>query len=147
MAATPAWQAAQGQAAAGQYSPGPGAQGQYNPGQYAPGQGASLQGPPRQAADSKSFFGALFDFSFTSFVTTSIIKVLYILILILVGLATLIYVILAFSASPGLGLLTLVLSVPFVIIVMAFWRLVLEAFVVIFRIAEDVHALRERSDR
>jgi hypothetical protein len=30
---------------------------------------------------------------------------------------------------------------------MAFWRLVLEAFVVVFRIAEDIQALRERGDR
>jgi hypothetical protein len=30
---------------------------------------------------------------------------------------------------------------------MAFWRLLLEAFVVVFRIAEDVRALRERAGR
>jgi hypothetical protein len=30
---------------------------------------------------------------------------------------------------------------------MGFWRLVLEAFVVVFRISEDVRSLRERADR
>jgi hypothetical protein len=30
---------------------------------------------------------------------------------------------------------------------MAFWRLVLEAFVVVFRMAEDIRALRDRGDR
>jgi hypothetical protein len=35
----------------------------------------------------------------------------------------------------------------YIIIVMAFWRLVLEAFVVVFRIAEDVRAIRERGGR
>jgi hypothetical protein len=40
---------------------------------------------------------------------------------------------------------TLVIGDPlFIIIVMGFWRLVLEAFVVVFRIAEDVRAIRER---
>ena len=35
----------------------------------------------------------------------------------------------------------------FIIIVMAFWRLILESFVVRFRIAEDVRAMRERGGR
>jgi hypothetical protein len=102
----------------------------------------------RRSADSKGLIEALFDFSFTSFVTTRIIRVLYFLILIMTVLAALIYTILAFSASPGFGFLTLIIGDPlFIIIVMAFWRLFLESFVVVFRIAEDVHALRERGDR
>ena len=53
-----------------------------------------------QAADTRGFLGALFDFSFTSFVTTKIIKVLYVLILIMVVIAALFYTLLAFDASP-----------------------------------------------
>jgi hypothetical protein len=106
------------------------------------------QGAPQQAADSKGFFRALFDFSFTSFVTTKIIKVLYVLILVLAVLSALVYTIIAFKVSAVFGFLTLVIGDPlFIIIVMAFWRLVLEAFVVVFRIAEDIRALRERGDR
>ena len=46
------------------------------------------------------------------------------------------------------GFLTLIIGDPlFIVIVMAFWRLVLESFVVRFRIAEDVRALRERGGR
>jgi len=106
------------------------------------------QGSPQQATDSKGFFGALFDFSFTSFVTTKIIKVLYVLILILAVLSALVYTIIAFKTSAGFGIVTLVIGDPlFIIIVMAFWRLVLEAFIVVFRISEDIRALRERGDR
>jgi len=101
-----------------------------------------------QGADARGFLGALFDFSFTSFVTTRIIKVLYVLIMILTVLVALVYTFYAFNASPLYGFLTLVIGDPlFIIIVMAFWRLVLESFVVRFRIAEDVRALRERADR
>ena len=101
-----------------------------------------------QAADEKGFFAALFDFSFTSFVTTRIIKVLYVLILILVVLSALIYTFLAFDANSLYGFLVLIIGDPlFIIIVMAFWRLVLEAFVVVFRMAEDIRALRERGGR
>jgi hypothetical protein len=108
-------------------------------------------GPPAGAsrgADGRGFLSALFDFSFTSFVTTRIIKVLYVLILILVSLVALFYTIIAFRLSTGFGLLVLIIGDPlYIIIVMAFWRLVLEAFVVVFRIAEDVRALRERGGR
>ncbi len=101
-----------------------------------------------QSADARGFLGALFDFSFTSFVTTRIIKVLYVLILVLTAITALFYTFLAFSASPLFGFLVLIIGDPlFIIIVMAFWRLVLEAFVVVFRIAEDVRALRERGGR
>ena len=63
-------------------------------------------------------------------------------------LAALFYTFLAFNASSLFGFLVLVIGDPlFIIIVMAFWRLVLESFVVVFRIAEDVRALRERGGR
>jgi Domain of unknown function (DUF4282) len=67
---------------------------------------------------------------------------------VLVCLTALFYTILAFRVSAGFGIVTLIIGDPlFIIIVMAFWRLVLEAFVVVFRIAEDVRALRERGGR
>jgi Domain of unknown function (DUF4282) len=111
-------------------------------------QGLGQQGLKQRRSDSKSFFGALFDFSFTSFVTTRIIKVLYALILVLTVLTALFYTVIVFRVSAGLGLAMLIVGDPlFIIIVMAFWRLVLEAFVVVFRIAEDIRALRERGDR
>ena len=101
-----------------------------------------------RGADSRGFLSALFDFSFTSFVTTRIIKVLYVLITVLVCLTALFYTILAFRVSAGFGIVTLIIGDPlYIIIVMAFWRLVLEAFVVVFRIAEDVRAIRERAGR
>jgi Domain of unknown function (DUF4282) len=101
-----------------------------------------------QGADARGFLGALFDFSFTSFVTTRIIKVLYVLILVLTVLAALVYTVIVFSASKLFGFLVLVIGDPlFILIVMAFWRLVLESFVVVFRIAEDIRALRERGGR
>jgi hypothetical protein len=113
--------------------------------------GVQPMGPAAGAsrgADSRGFLSALFDFSFTSFVTTRIIKVLYVLILVLVSLVALFYTIIAFRLSTGFGLLVLIIGDPlYIIIVMGFWRLVLEAFVVVFRIAEDVRALRERGGR
>jgi Domain of unknown function (DUF4282) len=178
MPTTPIWQPEPQQGAPGQGAPARGApqQGTFQPGapqqgvypqgapqqgvfaqgapqegvypQGAPQEGVFAQGTPRRAAESKGFFGALFDFSFTSLVTTKIIKVLYALILVLAVLTALVYTVIAFKVSAGFGILTLVIGDPlFIIIVMAFWRLVLEAFIVVFRISEDIRALRERGDR
>ncbi len=148
----------QGGGGAGAARPAPGTPGQAGPGQAGFGRGATppaggqAMGAPTmgrpQAADARGFLGALFDFSFTSFVTTKIIKVLYALILVLASLSALLYTIVAFRLSAVFGFLVLVIGDPlFIIIVMAFWRLVLEAFVVVFRIAEDVRAIRERGGR
>jgi len=156
--ASPLWQAppssgAQGrsapwQADAGTGTPSPGAPpptGQ--PGRGAQAMGGAMTGSP-QAAHARGFLSSLFDFSFTSFVTTKIIKVLYILITVLVTLAWLGYSVVAFRLSAVFGVLTFVIIGPlFGLIVMAFWRLVLESFVVLFRIAEDLRAVRERGDR
>jgi hypothetical protein len=148
MPTTPIWQPNPQQGVPGQ---GAAARGAPQPGAFQPGaaqQDAYPQGAPQQVAESKGFFGALFDFSFTSFVTTKIIKVLYVLILVLAVISALVYTVIAFKVSPGFGFLTLVIGDPlFIIIVMAFWRLVLEAFVVVFRMAEDIRALRDRGDR
>jgi hypothetical protein len=128
------------------FPPGAPQPGTFQPG--APQPGAFAEGAPQQAAHSKGFFGALFDFSFTTFVTTKIIKVLYVLILVLAVVSALVYTIIAFKVSTGFGFLTLVIGDPlFIIIVMAFWRLVLEAFIVVFRISDDIRALRDRGDR
>jgi Domain of unknown function (DUF4282) len=175
MATTPIWQATPGQTAGqggrgqagageagfgqagfdqagfGQAGAGQAGAGQAGFGRDAtPPSGLATGSPPRgtpRPADARSFLGALFDFSFTSFVTTRIIKVLYVLILVLASITALIYTIVAFRLSAAFGLLTLVIGDPlFIIIVMAFWRLILEAFIVMFRVAEDIRALRERSD-
>jgi ABC-type proline/glycine betaine transport system permease subunit len=115
----------------------------------APGRGQGMGGAmsSAQAADARGFFAALFDFSFTSFVTVKIIKVLYVLITVVVTLFWLGYSVIAFKASPGGGVVVLILGALFSIVVLAFWRLVLEAFVVVFRMAEDLRAVRERGDR
>jgi hypothetical protein len=108
-----------------------------------PSQAAAAPQVAQQGADAKGFLGALFDFSFTSFVTTRIIKGLYALIMVMTVLSALLFTIVMFRLSAGLGLLTLIIGDPlFIIIVMAFWRLVLESFMVVFRISEDVQALR-----
>ena len=102
---------------------------------------------PGRAADARGFLGALFDFGFTSFVTPKVVRVLYVLIMIATVVGALVFTIIAFKASLTFGILTLVFGDPlFILIVMAIYRMILEFFVVTFRVAEDIRALRERGD-
>jgi Domain of unknown function (DUF4282) len=100
---------------------------------------------PGEAADSKGFLSALFDFGFTSFVTPKVIKALYVLITIGTVVSALVFTVIAFKVSTAFGILTLIFGDPlFILIVLAIYRIILEFFVVTFRMAEDVQALRER---
>ena len=102
---------------------------------------------PGPKEDARGFLGALFDFGFTSFVTPKVIKVLYMLIVIGTVLSALVFTIMVFEASVAFGVLTLVFGDPlFILIVLAIYRIILEFFVVTFRVAEDIRALRERGD-
>jgi hypothetical protein len=98
---------------------------------------------PRDAAET-GFLGALFDFGFTSFVTPKIIKVLYVLVTMGTIVSTLAFTIIVFKASVAFGIVALVFGDPLIIlVVLAAFRIFLEFFVVIFRAAEDIRALRE----
>jgi Domain of unknown function (DUF4282) len=98
-----------------------------------------------EATDTRGFLGALFDFGFTSFVTPKVIKVLYMLIVIGTVVSALVFTIIVFKASVMFGFLMLVFGDPlFILITLAIYRVILEFFVVTFRVAEDIRALRER---
>jgi hypothetical protein len=101
----------------------------------------------REAADRAGFLGALFDFGFTSFVTPNVIKVLYALLMIGTVVGALAFTIIVFKVSTAFGILMLVFGDPLIIlVVMAIYRIILEFFVVTFRVAEGIQALQERSE-
>lgn len=94
----------------------------------------------------KGFFGSLFDYSFRSFITSRIIKVLYVLTTIVVALWTLAVILIAFKASPTLGGLTLLIGGPLLfVITMIYARVGLELLMVIFRIHENVEEINQRA--
>jgi Domain of unknown function (DUF4282) len=95
---------------------------------------------------AKGFFGSLFDYSFSSFITSKIIKVLYVLTTIVAALWTLAIIFLAFKASSGLGILVLLIGGPiFFVITMIYVRVGLELLMVIFRIHENVEGINQRA--
>ncbi|MGP9527495.1 DUF4282 domain-containing protein [Arthrobacter sp. S41] len=85
---------------------------------------------------------ALFDFSFKKFVTPSIVKFVYILIMVLLVIAYLGMVISAFTESTMLGLLVLIIIGPlFVLIYLVLIRAGLESLIASIRTAENTSEL------
>ena len=123
----------------GQTYPAPGAQYQAQAG----GAGYGYPAPPPASSDQKGFLASLFDVSFSSFVTPTIIKVVYILVMILAGLGFLGVAFSGFTISLAFGLITLIIIAPLGFFVeLALWRIMLEIFMVIFRMSDDIHAMR-----
>ena len=93
---------------------------------------------------AKGFMAALFDYSFSSFVTPKIIKILYVLATIVISLWTLALVLAAFNASSAAGLLVLIIVAPlFFLVSMIYARVLLEIVIVFFRINGNVQEIRD----
>jgi hypothetical protein len=87
----------------------------------------------------EGFFRSLFDISFTSFITTKIIKFLYVLALVLIGLGALILIVSAFLASVAAGAFVLLIVAPLMTFLYVIYaRVVLEVIIQIFRINEHL---------
>lgn len=123
---------------AGQYA---GQQADPYAGQYAQQQwSAQPQGPGILANDGKSFISSLFDFSFTSFVTPKIIKVVYLIVTAFIGLSIVFGLISALVTGEALIIIFALILLPVIgIIYLAIIRMSLELYYAVIRLSEDVH--------
>ena len=86
---------------------------------------------------TKGFFGSLFDMSFSSLVTTKVIKFVYVITLIVLTLLALALVFAAFRSSTGLGVAVLFIVAPLVwFFYLVYVRLFLEFIIAVFRVME-----------
>jgi hypothetical protein len=89
-------------------------------------------------SEAKGFFASLFDLSFSSLITTKIIKVLYVITLVLIGLAYVAFTISAFDADSGVGALVLFIFGPLIaLFYIVYARVFLEIVIALFRIMES----------
>lgn len=120
----------------GQYSQ----QGDPYAGQYGQQQWAGHQQPGMMSNDGKSFFSSLFDFSFQSFVTPKIIKVVYIVLTAVIGLTILLFIVSALAIGEPLPIIGSLILGPLIgLIYLALARMSLELYYAVIRLAEDVH--------
>lgn len=98
------------------------------------------------------FFSALFDFSFRKYATPSIVKIVYILVTVVMVLGALVWTITGaagvFDVDPGLGVLFLLIGVPFILVALvlqlALFRVLLEASLALIRSAQSLQNLEQR---
>ncbi|HMP74323.1 MAG TPA: DUF4282 domain-containing protein [Kiritimatiellia bacterium] len=87
---------------------------------------------------------ALFDLSFTEFITTKFIKALYVVLMGISAIVALFMIGNGFSRSFGSGLLMLILAPLLFLLYVFFARIWCELIIVLFRIAENTTRLVEQ---
>lgn len=94
--------------------------------------------------DTKGLLGALFDFSFTNFITTKIVRVLYGIGIAVSGLIALFVVVAGLRQGAAAGVAALILGALLFLLSVMYARVVLEVLIVIFRIAEHTAEIARR---
>lgn len=88
---------------------------------------------------AKGFFSALFDYRFHTLITPKIVSIVYLVGMILIGVAWLGTLISAFTIEPVMGLLVLLIGPIVAVVYLAFWRMTLEFYFAIVRMSDDIH--------
>jgi hypothetical protein len=105
-----------------------------------PGYGVPPQGPVGgPQGQAKGAFSALFDFEFNSFATPSVVKILYIIGMVLLGLFYIGALIGGFTQGVGVGLVSLVVGGIVVLFWLVLFRVLLEFYYAVVRMSEDIH--------
>lgn len=124
-----------------QYSAPPQAPPQYGAGGGYGAPPPSYGGPRYDGSSSKGFFGRLFDFSFREFITPSIIKVLFIVSLVVIGLGVLAGIVFGFMVSASTGVMFLIGGLIYGFLMLLYVRVLLELFIVFFRIHDNTNEM------
>ncbi|WP_326824311.1 DUF4282 domain-containing protein [Streptosporangium sp. NBC_01756] len=125
----------------GQYGQ-PGQPGQYGQGPYTQPSYPQQANQPGPAV--KGFLARLFDLSFDHYVTTSIVKIIFVILVVLQGIWALLFLAFAFDLNPGFGIISLVVAPIAWFLAVLLTRVGLESLVVVFKIKEDLGAIRNR---
>ncbi len=97
--------------------------------------------------EEKSTLAMLFDMSFTEFVTTRVIRFLFIIGIFLGGVGTLSAIARAFHSGFFRGLIVLILSPLLFLLYVLISRIWCEIVMVVFRIAENTSRLVEQGKK
>ena len=96
--------------------------------------------------EQKSLVARLFDLSFSEFITTQIIKLLFILGVILSGFWSIGIIVTGFSTSAAFGVLMLLVSPLIFLLLVLGTRIWCEMTIVIFRIADNTNSLVQQKE-
>lgn len=89
------------------------------------------------ATQSKGFFGSLFDFGFTSFITLKFLRVIYAVVVVLIILTGLFLVVRGLTQGGAGAVFGLVIAPILTLLYLVLARIYLEVVAVLFRIGEN----------
>lgn len=112
-----------------------------NPWESVAGDAAQSLGNTLSGVTEPGFFAALFDFSFSKFITQKVLGVLYALLAVVLVLTYVGAVIAAFVANAGLGIAVLILGPIVALIYLIFARITLEFYAAAIRTAQNTGTL------
>jgi hypothetical protein len=90
---------------------------------------------------AKGFFGALFDFSFTSFITLKFLKVIYAVIVGLIGVGGFVVLVAAMTQGAATAIAALILVPLLMLVYLVMARIYLELVALFFRIGENTSVM------
>jgi hypothetical protein len=106
---------------------------------YEAGGGQPPYGAGGGQPQGKGFFGALFDFSFEHFVTPMLVKAVYIVALVALGIGWLFWLVVSFSQSTGFGVGVLIFGPILLFLYLCLIRMTLEFYLAVTRMSQDIH--------
>jgi hypothetical protein len=120
------------------------------PPQWQGGPAVKHAGTRAGAQGEKGFVGSLFDYSFTSLITPKVVKGLYIMATVMTAFGLLVIYGLGRTlahGSVGTGLVVLVIfGIPYALLSLGVTRLILEAADILFKIHEELKAIRRQGE-
>ncbi|MEA2022753.1 MAG: DUF4282 domain-containing protein [Actinomycetota bacterium] len=87
--------------------------------------------------EEKATLADIFDFTFTKFVTPIVVKIAFIIMIVLAGIAWLMMIIAGFGSSVTTGLVNIVVGGLVFILVVLGYRIMFELVMVIFAIKKN----------
>lgn len=139
------------QASDNKWYPPEAAQGQTAPGQTGPGQGGPGMGAPMghpssgmpTTDEAKGFVRSLYDFQFDHFVTPKVLRVLYAVAVVLLSLGAVFFLIASLATGEPEAIIFALIVIPIgYLVYLALTRMYFELVSALFRIADDLRAIR-----
>ena len=95
----------------------------------------------------QGFINKLLDFSFEEFISIDVIRVLYVVSILLAAIAVVVGVITAFTNSVTVGIGALILAPVVLFVYVLFARVLMEIFIVIFKIADHLKEIEDNTSK
>ncbi len=98
---------------------------------------------PMSSDEAKGLLRSLFDFGFTSLITLKVIRFVYALLVILLSIGAIFFFIAGIASGTISGILSSLIFVPLgYLVYLILTRIWMEILIVVFRLGEDVRAIR-----